>query len=345
LATLLAPEDKIAVQLDFPDNRLMIDLVGPGGAHLSQIEQLMGVQIVHRGNALAVHGEAAPEAERVLNALYSRLESGKQVDMGAIDGLIRLRAEEENDGARQGDQTEMFAGPKLEIRTRKKTMEPRTEAQKAYTRNLLENELTFGIGPAGTGKTYIAVAVAVSKFITGEVDRIILTRPAVEAGEKLGFLPGTQDEKVDPYMQPLYDALNDFLPGKQLQKLREDKRVEIAPLAFMRGRTLSNAFVILDEAQNATTMQMKMFLTRLGQGSRMAITGDRSQVDLPRVFSRVCAMRRLFWKGWRGSVSITSPPPMSCVTSWSPRSSPPTRLMMRAAKPSAPRRVITRDEL
>ncbi|MEM7711106.1 MAG: PhoH family protein, partial [Pseudomonadota bacterium] len=131
-------------------------------------------------------------------------------------------------------------------------------------------------------KTYIAVAVAVSKFITGEVDRIILTRPAVEAGEKLGFLPGTQDEKVDPYMQPLYDALNDFLPGKQLAKLREEKKVEIAPLAFMRGRTLSNAFVILDEAQNATTMQMKMFLTRLGQGSRMAITGDRSQVDLPR---------------------------------------------------------------
>ncbi|WP_084629613.1 PhoH family protein [Jannaschia aquimarina] len=258
----------------------MIELTGPHGAHLAQIEQLMGVQIAQRGNALTVHGEAAPEATRVLGALYARLESGKEVDMGAIDALIRLR---EDDGeARDGDQTEMFPGPSLEIRTRKKTMEPRTEAQKAYTRALLENELTFGIGPAGTGKTYIAVAVAVSKFIAGEVDRIILTRPAVEAGEKLGFLPGTQDEKVDPYMQPLYDALNDFLPGKQLAKLREEKRVEIAPLAFMRGRTLSNAFVILDEAQNATTMQMKMFLTRLGQGSRMAITGDRSQVDLPR---------------------------------------------------------------
>ncbi|WP_083480112.1 PhoH family protein [Jannaschia seosinensis] len=258
----------------------MIDLVGSNGAHLAQIEQLMGVQIVHRGNTLIVHGEAAPEAERVLNALYARLEAGKQVSMGVIDGLIRLRADDEESGP--GDQEEMFPGPALEIRTRKKTMEPRTDAQKAYTRALLENELTFGIGPAGTGKTYIAVAVAVSKFITGEVDRIILTRPAVEAGEKLGFLPGTQDEKVDPYMQPLYDALNDFLPGKQLAKLREERRVEIAPLAFMRGRTLSNAFVILDEAQNATTMQMKMFLTRLGQGSRMAITGDRSQVDLPR---------------------------------------------------------------
>ncbi|WP_179379294.1 PhoH family protein [Jannaschia marina] len=259
----------------------MIDMVGPNGAHLAQIEQLMGVQIVHRGNALVVHGEAAGEAERVLGALYARLEAGKDVTMGVIDGLIRLRSGSE-DGARDGDQKEMFPGPALEIRTRKKTMEPRTEAQKAYTQALLDNELTFGIGPAGTGKTYVAVAVAVSKFITGEVDRIILTRPAVEAGEKLGFLPGTQDEKVDPYMQPLYDALNDFLPGKQLAKLREEKRVEIAPLAFMRGRTLSNAFVILDEAQNATTMQMKMFLTRLGQGSRMAITGDRSQVDLPR---------------------------------------------------------------
>lgn len=282
MPTLLDPEEKIAVQLDFPDNRLMIDLVGPNGAHLAQIEQLMGVQVVHRGNALVVHGEAAGEAELVLGALYARLEAGKDVTMGVIDGLIRLRAEEDAQGTRSGDQEEMFPSPTLEIRTRKKTMEPRTEAQKAYTRALLENELTFGIGPAGTGKTYIAVAIAVSKFITGEVDRIILTRPAVEAGEKLGFLPGTQDEKVDPYMQPLYDALNDFLPGKQLQKLREDKRVEIAPLAFMRGRTLSNAFVILDEAQNATTMQMKMFLTRLGQGSRMAITGDRSQVDLPR---------------------------------------------------------------
>ena len=282
MASILAPDDTTALHLEFPDNRLMIDLVGSHGAHLAQVEQLLGVQIVHRGNALTIHGEAAAEAERVLNALYARLEAGKQVDMGAIDGLIRLRSDEGSDGARQGDQEEMFPGPALEIRTRKKTMEPRTEAQKAYTQALLEHELTFGIGPAGTGKTYIAVAVAVSKFITGEVDRIILTRPAVEAGEKLGFLPGTQDEKVDPYMQPLYDALNDFLPGKQLQKLREEKRVEIAPLAFMRGRTLSNAFVILDEAQNATTMQMKMFLTRLGQGSRMAITGDRSQVDLPR---------------------------------------------------------------
>ncbi|ETX14777.1 phosphate starvation protein PhoH [Roseivivax halodurans JCM 10272] len=161
-------------------------------------------------------------------------------------------------------------------------MEPRTEAQKDYVRALYENELAFGIGPAGTGKTYLAVAVGVNMFLQGHVDKIILSRPAVEAGERLGFLPGDMKEKVDPYMQPLYDALNDFLPGKQLARMMEEKTVEIAPLAFMRGRTLSHAFVVLDEAQNATSMQMKMFLTRLGEGSRMVVTGDRSQVDLPR---------------------------------------------------------------
>jgi phosphate starvation-inducible PhoH-like protein len=177
---------------------------------------------------------------------------------------------------------EMFRGGAVEIKTRKKLVEPRTEAQKAYVEALFKNELCFGIGPAGTGKTYLAVAVGVSMFITGRVDKIILSRPAVEAGERLGFLPGDMKEKVDPYMQPLYDALNDFLPAKQMAKLMEDKAIEIAPLAFMRGRTLANAFVVLDEAQNATSMQMKMFLTRLGEGSRMVITGDRTQIDLPR---------------------------------------------------------------
>jgi phosphate starvation-inducible protein PhoH and related proteins len=165
---------------------------------------------------------------------------------------------------------------------------------------LFENELGFGIGPAGTGKTYLAVAVGVTMFLSGVVDRIILSRPAVEAGERLGFLPGDMKEKIDPYMQPLYDALNDFLPQKQLQKLVEEKRIEIAPLAFMRGRTLSNAFVVLDEAQNATTMQMKMFLTRLGEGSRMVITGDRTQIDLPRGVSSGLADAERIIKGVRG---------------------------------------------
>ena len=169
-----------------------------------------------------------------------------------------------------------------ELRTLRKPVEPRTAAQKAYVEALLAHELAFGIGPAGTGKTYLAVAVGVSLFLAGEVERIVLSRPAVEAGERLGFLPGDMREKIDPYMQPLYDALNDFIPARQVQKLLEEKRIEIAPLAFMRGRTLAHAFVVLDEAQNATTMQMKMFLTRLGEGSRMVITGDRTQVDLPR---------------------------------------------------------------
>jgi phosphate starvation-inducible PhoH-like protein len=176
----------------------------------------------------------------------------------------------------------MFKRGDVEIRTRRKIVEPRTATQKAYVRALFENDLAFGIGPAGTGKTYLAVAVGVSLFIEGHVDRIILSRPAVEAGERLGFLPGAKEDKVDPYMQPLYDALNDFLPAKQVEKLKEEKKIEVAPLAFMRGRTLSNAYVVLDEAQNATTMQMKMFLTRLGEGSRMVVTGDRTQVDLPR---------------------------------------------------------------
>ena len=266
--------------LEFPDNRLLIDLCGEFDRNLTDIETRTGVQILRRGNQLAIHGpeDAQTAARDVLTALYQRLEQGRAVSRADIDREFRLAPEEEDSEA----QLEMFDGGKVEIKTRRKLIEPRTEAQKAYVRSLYQNEMCFGIGPAGTGKTYLAVAVGVNMLITGAVDKIILCRPAVEAGERLGFLPGTQEEKVDPYMQPLYDALNDFLPGKQLAKMREEKTVEIAPLAFMRGRTLSNAFVVLDEAQNATTMQMKMFLTRLGEGSRMVITGDRTQVDLPR---------------------------------------------------------------
>ncbi|WP_415921587.1 PhoH family protein [Tateyamaria sp. SN6-1] len=270
--------------VEFPDNRLLIDLCGPYDQHLTSIETALDVQIVRRGNVLAVMGDEAAQkrAAEVLNALYLRLETGKDVEPADVDRELRMGSSEEDTGTRAGDQLEMPVGNRIEIKTRKKLVEPRTDAQKAYVQSLFENEMAFGIGPAGTGKTYLAVAVGVSMFISGHVDRIILCRPAVEAGERLGFLPGTQEEKVDPYMQPLYDALNDFLPGKQLAKLKEEKTIEIAPLAFMRGRTLSRAFVVLDEAQNATTMQMKMFLTRLGEGSRMVITGDRTQIDLPR---------------------------------------------------------------
>lgn len=270
--------------VEFPDNRLLIDLCGPYDANLSQIEKALGVQVVRRGNQVAVIGEhdAQTDAMRVLHALYARLESGRVVESGDVDRELRMGPFDATAGVEDGDQLEMPIGSRIEIQTRKKRVEPRTEAQKAYVEALFRHELAFGIGPAGTGKTYLAVAVGVSMFLSGQVDKIILSRPAVEAGERLGFLPGDMKDKVDPYMQPLYDALGDFLPGKQLARLIEEKQIEIAPLAFMRGRTLSNAFVVLDEAQNATSMQMKMFLTRLGEGSRMVVTGDRTQIDLPR---------------------------------------------------------------
>ncbi len=277
-------EGIIELPVEFPDNRLLIELCGQFDRNLSQIEHQLGLQIIRRGNHLALIGEApvAARGATILQELYERLEAGRQLEAGDIDGAIRLGTLEDEAAPRPADQLEMFHGGRVEIKTRKKIVEPRTEAQKDYVRALMANELCFGIGPAGTGKTYLAVAVAVNLFIGGHVDRIILSRPAVEAGERLGFLPGDMKEKVDPYMQPLYDALNDFLPSKQLPRLLEEKRIEIAPLAFMRGRTLANAAVVLDEAQNATSMQMKMFLTRLGEGSRMVITGDRTQVDLPR---------------------------------------------------------------
>ena len=271
--------------LEFPDNRLLVELCGPHDRHLARIEAATGTQLLRRGNQLAVLGpaEAQADAAAVLQALYARLQQGRAVEMGDVEAALRMGSE--GDGGASptpAEQLEMFSQGPIELRTRKKTVEPRTEAQRDYVRALFGHELAFGIGPAGTGKTYLAVAVGVTMLIGGHVDRIILSRPAVEAGERLGFLPGDMREKVDPYMQPLYDALNDFLPAKQMQKLMEEKRIEIAPLAFMRGRTLSNAFVVLDEAQNATPMQMKMFLTRLGEGSRMVVTGDRTQVDLPR---------------------------------------------------------------
>ena len=270
--------------VEFPDNRLLIDLCGEYDKNLAQIETGTDVEIIRRGNRLVVMGEADARAAaiEVLGTLYARLEDGKSVEAADITAELRMGLAPRRKTDDVEFQAELFQSDHIEIKTRKKTIQARTDAQKAYITSLFDNELAFGIGPAGTGKTYLAVAVGVAMFIGGHVDKIILSRPAVEAGEKLGYLPGDMKDKVDPYMQPLYDALNDFLPAKQLTKLLEDKRIEIAPLAFMRGRTLSNAFVVLDEAQNATTMQMKMFLTRLGEGSRMVITGDRTQIDLPR---------------------------------------------------------------
>jgi phosphate starvation-inducible PhoH-like protein len=275
--------DTSETRLEFADNRKLIDLCGAFDRNLAAIEEGFGVTITRRGNLLAVHGErgAREQAGAALGALYARVEAGRPVEAGDVEAAIRMPQGRRlrTPGA---DQLELFEGGRIEILTRKKTVEPRTDAQRDYARALFRHELVFGIGPAGTGKTYLAVAAAVSMFLEGRVDRIILSRPAVEAGERLGFLPGDMKEKIDPYLRPLYDAIHDMLPGKQLQREMEIGNVEVAPLAFMRGRTLSNAFVVLDEAQNTTEMQMKMFLTRLGEGSRMAITGDPSQVDLPR---------------------------------------------------------------
>ena len=280
-----APEDLVETLLEFPDNRVLISLCGEFDRNLAQIEHQAGVHILRRGNRLAVIGDkgAREQAAAVLRGLYARLESGREVQAGDIDAAMRLgKPLPDVLMPEGGEQIEMFTGGGgVELRTRKKPVEPRTEAQKTYVANLFANELGFGIGPAGTGKTYLAVAVGVTMLVSGAVEKIILSRPAVEAGERLGFLPGDMKEKIDPYMQPLYDALNDFLPQKQLAKLMEEKRIEIAPLAFMRGRTLTNAIVLLDEAQNTTSMQMKMVLTRLGEGSRMIVTGDPSQIDLP----------------------------------------------------------------
>jgi phosphate starvation-inducible PhoH-like protein len=269
-------------RIEFPDNRLLAKLCGEYDRNLTTIETELFVQIIRRGNQLVLIGddESLASAVSILQSLYNRIEQGRDVLPVDVVTALRMNSAIVSD-KRNAKQLTMFKDSNIEIKTRKKIIEPRTEAQSSYVKSLFNHELAFGIGPAGTGKTYLAVAVAVSMFISGRVDKIILSRPAVEAGERLGFLPGDLKEKVDPYMQPLYDALNDFLPAKQMAKLIEDKVIEIAPLAFMRGRTLANAFVVLDEAQNATTMQMKMFLTRLGEGSRMAVTGDRTQIDLP----------------------------------------------------------------
>jgi phosphate starvation-inducible PhoH-like protein len=285
LKDMNSPEALAQTLVEFPDNRLLIELCGQFDRNLAAFEQGFGVVIMRRGNQLALHGPGDQRTSAVsgLEALYQRLESGRQIEQGDIDAVIRLGVLPEDESeAPTGRQLDMFPGGRMEIRTRKKVIEPRSKTQQVYVSDLFNRELVFGIGPAGTGKTYLAVAAGVSMFFDETVDRIILSRPAVEAGERLGFLPGDLKEKIDPYLRPLYDALDDMIPAKQLAKLMEEGKIEVAPLAFMRGRTLSNAFVVLDEAQNCTAMQMKMFLTRMGEGSRMAITGDPTQIDLPR---------------------------------------------------------------
>jgi phosphate starvation-inducible protein PhoH and related proteins len=266
------------ILLQFDDNTLLPMLFGEHDRHLARIEQKLGVRLSSRGNRVAVHGpHSSREAARdALLALYDRLRRGLEVDLGEVDAAVRLAETADT----RPDGPDLF-GADLTVRTRKRHVAPRTPMQATYLKALRDTELVFGLGPAGTGKTYLAVAAAVQMLTAGRVDRIVLSRPAVEAGERLGFLPGDLREKVDPYLRPLYDALHDMLPGEQVMKRIANGDIEIAPLAFMRGRTLANSFVILDEAQNTTPVQMKMFLTRLGDNSRMAVTGDLSQVDLP----------------------------------------------------------------
>jgi len=278
------------IQISFDDNRLLPLLVGAYNQNLARIEQKLGVSLASRGNEVAITG-AGPEADLAracLAALYDRLKRGKHVSLPEVDAALRMIESEigiVTAGQRSGNGKPRRAGlgddGELEIRTRRKVVQPRTQGQAAYLRALDANDLVFGIGPAGTGKTYMAVAMGLSLLLEGAVDRMILSRPAVEAGERLGFLPGDMREKVDPYMRPLYDALHDMLTAEQLERYLAKGDIEIAPLAFMRGRTLANAYVILDEAQNTTSVQMKMFLTRLGENARMVVTGDLSQVDLP----------------------------------------------------------------
>ncbi|MDK1376996.1 PhoH family protein [Sinorhizobium sp. 6-70] len=269
--------------LTFENNRFASELFGQFDQNLKLLEERLRIDARPRGNSVAISGDvvATNQARRALDYLYGRLQSGGSIDTSDVEGAIRMAVAADE----QLQLPTMERKAKLtmaQISTRKKTIAARTPMQDAYIRAMERAELVFGIGPAGTGKTYLAVAHAAQLLERGAVDRIVLSRPAVEAGERLGFLPGDMKEKVDPYLRPLYDALYDMMPGDKVERAITAGVIEIAPLAFMRGRTLANAAVILDEAQNTTSMQMKMFLTRLGENGRMIVTGDPSQIDLPR---------------------------------------------------------------
>ncbi len=266
------PADRDRARIQFDDNRLLPALFGHHDEHLVQIERLLDVKLRYRGNRLEILGPRASRdiADRAITSLYQRVRAGQELSQGEVAAAVRFAASDAGNDVSD-----------LSIRTRRRQVTPRSPAQADYIKALAGHDLVFGLGPAGTGKTYLAVAYAVSMLLEGRIDRIVLSRPAVEAGERLGFLPGDLQEKIDPYLRPLYDALYDMLPPEQVAGRLDSGEIEVAPLAFMRGRTLANAFVILDEAQNTSPMQMKMFLTRMGEGSRMAVTGDTSQIDLP----------------------------------------------------------------
>jgi phosphate starvation-inducible PhoH-like protein len=276
-----AATPRARLELEFEQPHLLGPLFGEFDRNLVAIEDRLGVYIAARGAKVQIEGEpeAAARARDVLLGLYNRLDEGQDIDSGVVDAVIGMTGQPTLEGIiATSDAAE---APKVMIRTRKKTIVPRSKMQAVYMEALARDDMIFALGPAGTGKTYLAVAQAVQQLIGGSVDRLILSRPAVEAGERLGFLPGDMKEKVDPYLRPLYDALYDMLPAEQVERRIASGEIEIAPIAFMRGRTLNDAFIILDEAQNTTPAQMKMFLTRFGMRSRMVICGDPLQVDLP----------------------------------------------------------------
>ena len=276
------PGDKSRIEVVYDKPQLLGRVFGEYDQNLVALENRLGVYIAARGNRVQIEGEASATARArdVLSDLYNRVVKGQDVDTGLVDAVIAMSAEPMLDGIIRSDAGGGTPGPV--IRTRKKTIVPRSAMQARYMEALGRHDIIFALGPAGTGKTYVAVAQAVSQLITGSVDRLILSRPAVEAGERLGFLPGDMKEKVDPYLRPLYDALYDCLPAEQVERRIASGEIEIAPIAFMRGRTLAESFIILDEAQNTTPAQMKMFLTRFGQNSRMVVCGDPNQTDLPK---------------------------------------------------------------
>lgn len=265
------------ISFELYNNLLVQQLVGPQDGNLRLIEKILGVEISSFGNQINITGnqDAIDQAKNAIDVLYHKVSKGISIGEEEVKAAVRM-----SDGGSAVINDQNLND--IVLKTKKRHIYPRSATQAQYIQEMMKNELVFGLGPAGTGKTYLAVALAVSMMLEGKIDKIILSRPAVEAGENLGFLPGDLKEKVDPYLRPLYDALYEMLPAEQVDKKLAIGEIEIAPLAFMRGRTLTNAFVILDEAQNTTPMQMKMFLTRLGENSRMVVNGDLSQVDLPR---------------------------------------------------------------
>jgi phosphate starvation-inducible protein PhoH and related proteins len=281
LASKATPSNAAQIILTFDNNRHASALFGQFEENLAQIEKKLGVDIRSKGNQLTVSGEpsSTEKARRALDSLYAMIVAGHAITGSDVDGAVRMATASFDQPSLPTMETKSRMSLS-QITTRKRTIHARTPTQNVYMRALDKAELVMGVGPAGTGKTYLAVAHAAMLLERGAVERIILSRPAVEAGERLGFLPGDMKEKVDPYLRPLYDALYDMMPGDKVERAIAAGVIEIAPLAFMRGRTLAHSAVILDEAQNTTAMQMKMFLTRLGENSRMIVTGDPSQIDL-----------------------------------------------------------------